>query len=168
MFLEERVYHPELLPRQGEINAWLLAFFASTALVLLHLQGVVPFWSWFFVGFLFLSAASISLGNWMDRHTALHLGQTGVAFENGLRRVQLAWNEIDQVRVLPARWGERIQVIGAKSHFEFTMPAEVKFNGQIKGRVGFLQGKEILASLLQASGLTNFQKTDEYAYYSRL
>jgi hypothetical protein len=168
MSFEEQVFQPQLLPRQGEINAWILAFIASLALALLQMQGVVPIWSWILVLFLFFSAFSISLGNWMDRRTVLRLAEAGIFFENGLRRVQLAWSDIHEVRILPARWGQRVQVLGKEAHFEFSTAAEVKFQGEIKGRVGFLQDKKILEVLLQASSLTHHQKTEKYVYYSRL
>lgn len=167
MFSEERTYRPELLPRQGERNAWILALLASLALALLHFRGVVPFFSWIFVIFLVLSAASISLGNWMDRHTSLRLSADGTAFENGLRHVKMAWADINEVRILPARWGEQIHVIGAQTHFTFNTLGELQFKGENRTKVGFAQGQEILKEILKASGLTNKQKNEQYAYYSR-
>ena len=167
MFSEERTYRPELLPRQGERNAWILAILASLALFLLNLQGVVPFFSWIFVIFLVVSALSISLGNWMDRHTSLRLSADGTAFENGLRRVKLAWTEINEISILPARWGEQIHVIGAQAHFTFNTLGELQFKGENRTKVGFAQGQEILKEILKASGLTNKQKNEQYAYYSR-
>jgi hypothetical protein len=164
---QERTYRPELLPRQGERNAWLFALLASLALGLLHQQGVVPVFSWIFVIFLLLSAMSISLGNWMDRRTALRLAADGVSFENGLRSVSLSWTQINEVRIHPTRWGEKIQVLGEQSHFSFNTLGELQFNGKNRTKVGFAQGQEILKEILRASGLTKKQKNDQYAYYSR-
>lgn len=164
---EERTYRPELLPRQGEINAWLFVLLAGLALGLLHQQGVVPVFSWIFVIFLLISALSISLGNWMDRRTVLRLASDGVAFENGLRRVRLTWPQINEVRIRPARWGEQIQVIGEQAHFSFNTLGELQFKGENRTKVGFVQGQEILKEILQASGLTKKQQNDQYAYYSR-
>jgi len=167
MLPEERTYRPELLPRQGEINAWLFALLASLALGLLHQQGVVPVFSWIFVIFLLVSALSISLGNWMDRRTILRIAADGVSFENGLRRVSLTWSQIDEVRIRPARWGEQIQVIGEQSHFSFNTLGELQFKGENRAKVGFGQGQEILKEILNASGLTRKKQNDRYAYYSR-
>lgn len=167
MLPEESTYRPELLPRQGEINAWLFALLASLALGLLHQQGVVPVFSWIFVIFLLVSALSISLGNWMDRRTVLRLASDGVAFENGLRRVHLMWPQINEVRIRPARWGEQIQVIGEQSHFSFNTLGELQFKGENRAKVGFAQGEEILKEILNASGLSKKQKNEQYAYYSR-
>jgi hypothetical protein len=164
---EERTYRPELLPRQGEINAWLFALLASLALGLLHLQGVVPVFSWIFVIFLLISALSISLGNWMDRRTVLRLDPDGVAFENGLRHVRLTWSQISEVRIRPTRWGEQIQIIGEQSHFSFNTLGELQFKGENRTKVGFAQGQEILKEILRASGLTKKQQSEQYAYYSR-
>jgi hypothetical protein len=165
---EEQTYRPELLSRQGERNAWLFSLFAGLALGLLHQQGVVLGFSWVFVIFLFASALSISLGNWMDRRTVLHLDADGVSFENGLRNVQLDWTEIKEVRIHPARWGEKIQVLGEKSHFSFNTLGELQFQGKNRTKVGFARGQQILKQILQASGLTKKQQNDQYAYYSRV
>jgi hypothetical protein len=167
MLPEERTYRPELLPRQGEINAWLFALLASLALGLLHQQGVVPVFSWIFVIFLLVSALSISLGNWMDRRTILRIAADCVSFENGLRRVSLTWPQINEVRIRPARWGEQIQVIGEQSHFSFNTLGELQFKGENRAKVGFVQGQEILKEILNASGLTRKKQNDQYAYYSR-
>jgi hypothetical protein len=164
---EERVFRPELLPRQGERNAWLFALLAGIALAILHLQGVVPVFSWILVIFLFVSALSISLGNWMDRRTILRLSPAQVSFENGLRHVTLTWDKVNEVRIVPARWGEQVQVIGEKAHFSFSTLGELQFQGQNRTKVGFAQGQAILASILKASGLTKKQQNEQYAYYSR-
>jgi uncharacterized membrane-anchored protein len=164
---QEQTYRPELLPRQGERNAWVFALLAGLALGLLHQQGVVPVFSWIFVIFLLVSALSISLGNWMDRRTSLRIAVDGVAFENGLRSVQLGWAEIKEVRIYPARWGEKIQVLGEQSHFSFNTLGELQFKGENRTKVGFAQGQEILKEILKASGLAKKQQNDQYAYYSR-
>jgi len=163
----EQAFRPELLSRQGERNAWLFALLASLALGLLQQQGVVLGFSWIFVIFLFIAALSISLGNWMDRRTVLRLAADGVSFENGLRSEQLGWTEIKEVRIHPARWGEKIQVLGEKSHFSFNTLGELQFQGKNRTRVGFAQGQKILKQILDASGLTKKQQNDQYTYYSR-
>lgn len=167
MSAQEQVFRPELLPRQGERNAWLFAAFSALALGILHFQGVVPLFSWIFVAFLLFSALSISLGNWMDRRTVLCLAADGVSFENGLRRVQLSWSEIAEIRIVPARWGEQIQVIGQQAHFSFNTLGELQFKGENRTKVGFARGQEILKEILRASGLTKKQHNEQYAYYSR-
>jgi hypothetical protein len=140
----ERTHRPELLPRQGERNAWLFALLASLALGLLHLQGVVPVFSWIFVIFLLVSALSISLGNWMDRRTVLRLADDGVAFENGLRRVSLTWSQISEVRIRPTRWGEQIQVIGEQSHFSFNTLGSCNSKARIAPKLALLRDRKSL------------------------
>lgn len=149
MSLAENIYKPELLPRQGERNAWLFAILAGIALGILHLQGIVPLFSWIFALFLVFSALSISLGNWMDRRTVLRISETGLSFENGLRNVHLAWPQINEVRIVPARWGEQIQVIGEQSHFSFNTLGELQFKGDNRTKVGFAGGQEILKRNLE-------------------
>lgn len=165
---EAQVFRPELLPRRGELNAWLLAVAAGTGLVVLNLTWtIIPTWVWIFCGFLFFSATSISLGNWMDRRTRIELRPDGIHFENGLRRVRLHWPEIQKVAVVPARWGKSVQVIGPDSHFQFKTLGEVQYRGEVRGRTGFAQGQTILDTLLEKTGLTLARKEENAYYYAR-
>lgn len=164
---EQETFIPELLPRRGEWNAWLFTLAATAGLLIIRTWAIVPVWVWFFVAFLCFSALSISLGNWMDRRTCLTLFPDGVAYENGLRQVRLAWDEIQRVRVLPARWGRTVQVIGESSHFSFNTLGEVKFRGELRGRTGFVQGDAILDIVIRSSGLLAVTRREPYTIYSR-
>lgn len=121
---------------------------------------------------LLLVAFGISLANWMDRHTSLKLESQGVAFSNGLRNVQLTWLEIQEVRVLPAQWGRKIQVFGKNSYFGFHTLGEVEANGRVLGRTGFVAGERVLAQILENAELSEIKQIDignqqEGYYYSR-
>ena len=163
-----REFKPELLPRRGEINAWLLAFTAVLGLFILNQTlEVVPGWAWIFCGFLAFSAASISFGNWMDRKTRIALETDGISFENGIRRVRLGWQDVQKVAVLPARWGKSVQVIGEKSHFDFKTLGEVQFQGQVRGQTGFSEGMTILDVVLRETGLVLIEESNNAYYYAR-
>lgn len=164
---ESETFTPELLSRQGERNAWIFALASTIGLVLIRTWAIVPSWVWLFVGFLYFSALAISLGNWMDRHTRLTLFPKGVAYENGLRRVRLGWNEIQQIRVLPDRWGRKVEVIGNTAHFSFKTLGEVQFRGETRGRTGFAQGDAILDALIRSAELLLVARQDAYTIYSR-
>jgi hypothetical protein len=164
---EQDKFFPELLPRRGEWNAWVFALSASVGLVVLSFWAIVPSWVWLFIAFLYFSALSISFGNWMDRRTRLQLFPDGVAYENGLRRARLAWDEIQNVRVSPARWGRTVQVIGKTSHFAFNTLGEVRFRGELRGRTGFAQGEAILDTIIRSAGLLVATRRERYTVYSR-
>lgn len=164
---EPETHTPELLPRRGEWNAWLFALAATGGLLIIRTWAIVPAWVWFFVAFLYFSSFSISLGNWMDRRTRLMLFPDGVAFENGLRRARLAWSEIEQVRVSPARWGRKVEVIGKTAHFAFNTLGEVQFRGEARGRIGFAQGEAILDRVIRSAGLLSVTRQETYVIYSR-
>ncbi len=164
---EQETFTPELLSRRGEWNAWIFAFAATVGLVIIRAWAIVPSWVWFFVAFLYFSAFAISLGNWMDRRTRLTLFPDGVAYENGLRRARLVWDEIQKVRVLPARWGQTVQVIGKSSYFSFNTLGEVKFRGELRGRTGFAQGDAILDIVIRSAELLVVTRYDLYTIYSR-
>jgi len=165
---ETREFRPELMPRRGEMNAWLLAVAATVGLLVLNQTlDVVPGWTWVFCGFLAFSALSISFGNWMDRQTRVRLETDGISFENGLRRVRLGWREVQNVAVVPARWGKSVQVIGEKSHFGFKTLGEVQFQGEVRGRTGFSEGQAILEVILRETGLVLVEESNNAYYYAR-
>jgi hypothetical protein len=165
--IETKSYTPELLPRQGELNAWLLAFAAFAGIYILSLRAAIPYWAWFLFGLLAFSALSISLGNWMDRRTRIVIEAAGVSYNNGLRKTNLAWNSILEVRVAPARWGTSVQVIGQQSHFSFSTLGEMEFQGKSRGRTGFVAGKEILDEILRSAGLIKSTRNGPFLTYSR-
>ncbi len=165
---ETNTYRPVLLPRRGELIAWTLTALATLGLVAFFLRDFPPLWAWIFVVLLYLAALSISLGNWMDRHTLLCLGPDAVTFHNGLRHVHLAWNEVLEVHSLPGRWGRKVHVIGEKMHFSFDTLSEVSFQGQVRGRFGFAQGDEIWGHILHSSGLTVEKLDGQFVRYSRM
>jgi hypothetical protein len=147
-------YRTELIPRRGEFIAWITALMVLGAWFVLHRAGqpvlpVVPI-----LGVLLLLAAlSISLGNWMDRHTRLRLEETGISFHNGLRHVHLQWEQIQRVNVIPSNWGKKVQVIADHAYFEFRTLGQVEAQGRTLGRVGFEQGDRILEQILEKSHL---------------
>jgi hypothetical protein len=163
---ESKIYNPELLPRRGEFTAWALTLLAAIGLYFLSLRGPLPFWAWFFVVFLAFSAASISLGNWMDRKTFIRLEADGVTFENGLRKTHLSWGVLKEVRTAPARWGTSVQVIGEQAHFSFSTLGEMQFQGQSRGRTGFVDGKFILDEIIRSAGLTKVAQNRQFCTYS--
>jgi len=162
-----RVYRPELQSRRSEYIAWSLAGASLLGLIFLNLGGMIFFWSLVFVVFLFFAALSISLGNWMDRRTQIRIDDLGIAFENGLRFVRLDWPAISSVKSFPVRWGNKVQVLSAKMHFEFSTSGEVIFQNKVEGRVGFQEGEQIMDEIVRRSGLTAVAKKGDSYYYSR-
>jgi hypothetical protein len=164
-------FRPELLSRRGEIVAWGLALVVTATWVILRLYGqAVPVFVVLLDLFFLLAALSISLGNWMDRRTVIHLDSEGMRFENGLRHVALTWQQIKQVQVYPTDWGKKVSVVGARAHFEFRTLAEVKVQDQVKGRLGFVEGDQILQGIIQAAGLVEKQGEPTQSgvnYYAR-
>ena len=164
---ENKTYIPELLSRQGEMNAWALAAAAAFGLYFLSLRETLPFWTWFLFAIFAFSAGSISLGNWMDRKTHIRLGAEGIFFQNGLRKTQLDWDAINEVRTAPARWGTSVQVIGTRNHFAFSTLGEMEFQGQVRGKTGFADGKEILDEIIRQAGLLKTIRDGQFLTYSR-
>ncbi|HEY5670190.1 MAG TPA: hypothetical protein VIS10_09355 [Anaerolineales bacterium] len=168
MITPDREYHPELIPRRGEWIAWGSTLVVSAAWIILRLSGQSVFVAVPFLAItLLLVAMGISLGNWMDRRTVIHLGDDGVKFDNGLRNVNLSWPEVHQVRVLPSRFGKKVQVFGEQVYFSFRTLGEVHLQGELKGRMGFEKGEEILRQIVLMSGLQIMEREGEEIYYIR-
>jgi hypothetical protein len=164
---ESKTYSPELLPRRGEFTAWALTIASTLGLYFLAGSDPVPLLAWFFVVFFAFSAASISLGNWMDRRTFIHIGSDGLIFENGLRKIHLVWAEVEEVRTSQAQWGISVQVIGRQVHFAFSTLGEMQFRGKVRARTGFADGKLILDEIIRAAGLTEMLQDGQFNIYSR-
>lgn len=147
-------YQPERFSRRGEFTAWTLTALAFGGwAVILWRGGQASLPYAFLSSFVLLAALAISLTNWMDRHTTLRLDADGVQFENGLRRVSLGWQEIQQVQVYPSRLGKQVRVYGRQTFFNFRTLGEVSLRGEVRGRLGFVEGERILQHILECSGL---------------
>ena len=163
-----QVFHPTTISRTGERNAWLLSglTIAIEALMIWQL-GTPPTWSTVLMIFFLLSATMISLSNWIDRKTILILQPEGVEFHNGLRNVRLDWDQINKVRVIADRWGQRVHILGATAGFNFRLLSEVEYMGKVRGQMGFTEGEAILKEILKSSGLTLSESDDQGRYYAR-
>ncbi len=162
-----REFRPEILPRRGELTAWGLSVGLTFLMLIFNSRwGAVPGFVWAFLTFLLFSASSISLGNWVDRRTVIRLEADGIHFENGLRSVSLKWPEVQNVAVIVARPGKRVQVQGEKSHFSFKLYSETSLLGQTM-RSGFAGGQEILDTVLKSSNLKLQSDSQGVYYYGR-
>ena len=173
MQAERQEYSPELVSRRSELIAWGSATLVNgTWVMLILLDQRLSFWLPILGIPLILIASGMSLGNWMDRHTILKIDLEGIFFSNGLRKVQLKWREIREVRVLPAQWGKKVQVFGERSYFGFHTLGEIRANGKVLGRTGFVSGDQVLEKILARTALIEVKKVEvggqqEAYYYSR-
>jgi hypothetical protein len=173
MQAERQEYCPELVSRRSELIAWGSAILVNGSWLLLILFGQpLSFWLPILGIPLLLIATGMSLGNWMDRRTVLILDLESIFFSNGLRHVQLKWQEIQEVRVLPAQWGKKVQVFGDQTYFGFHTFGEVRVNGNVLGRTGFVDGDRVLEQILNRTALSEVKQVEvggqqESYYYSR-
>jgi len=163
-----RTFHPEKMSRRSEGILWGLAAISVAAWIFLRTQVETGSpWNLVFVVLMVLSAASITLGNWMDRNTVLTLRPDGLDFRNGLRDIHLRWDEIQEVRVFPSRWGNLVHVIGKETGFNFRTLSEVQLKRNSNRRMGFAQGKFIIERILENSGLKEIEQPENGRYYAR-
>ena len=161
-----REFRPELMPRKGEFNAWVLALGLAVVIYFASSWTDSLGFLWLFESLMVFFALSISLGNWMDRRTVLRVSADAIAFENGLRSVRLGWPEVQNVAVVETKSGKRIQVQSEQSHFTFKSLTVMSMFGQ-SVRSGFAAGQEILEMILQASDLKLTKESKGVYYYAR-
>ncbi len=156
--------------RRGEAYAWGLtaAMLVVTAITAWRL-GTVPWFLWVLLGFFVGSALLSSFGNWVDSRTVLTLNADGLEFHNGLRHVTLTWPQVQSVRIISDRWGQRVQVQGENGqHFAFRTLMQVEIHeGKPQSLFGFQEGEALAATIVQRAGLTSQRASDEETYYAR-
>lgn len=163
-----REFRPEQIPARGERIAWGLAMLLLAGMGVFLALGIhVPITYWLLLTFFAFAALSISLGNWVDRHTSLVLTAEGVRFQNGLRRVFLSWPEIREVRIAETTLGRRVQVRSARDGFVFRTLGEVWSQGKLQGRTGFAEGEAIVDEIVRRAGLQKHGRQDDVVYYAR-
>lgn len=161
-------FQPERFSRRGEVTAWGLAALALALWGWTAWRGLpTPVVLVFVAGFCVLAGLAISLTNWVDRRTSLHLDEEGVSFGNGLRHVRLAWEEIREMRVYPSNMGDQVRVIGGNTFFSFRTLGEARLGNQLRGRMGFAEGERIASFIRQKAHLAKVQETGAGYRYSR-
>ena len=164
--VDSQEYRPELIPRRGELVAWIMTMMAFTAWLAINQLGLpVSLGLKFLAVFLGLAALAISLGNWMDRRTRLSLNSEGLSFDNGLRKAHMRWAEIERVEVLPSKWGGKVRVLAGMPHFDFRTLGEVRMHEQVKGRIGFEKGDQILREIILRAHLKQVRASEDGVYY---
>jgi hypothetical protein len=166
--LLNRELRPELLSRQGEFVAWGSTLLAIGAWAYLAYRGEHVHPIFILLGaFILLSALALTLGNWVDRRTVIYIQADRIKYSNGLRSVELRWDQINQAAVYPSRMGKKVHVQAERLHFNFRTHAEIKSRGKVKGYVGFIEGQAILEHILINSDLSTSKKTGSATYYTR-
>jgi hypothetical protein len=60
-----------------------------------------------------------------------------------------------------------VQVFGEGGFFQFRILGEVRVRGELRGRMGFEAGEEILREMIKLSGLKTVDKQGDGDYYAR-
>lgn len=161
-------YRPVSTSRRGEFGGWFLVLLSGFAYWIMARQGssLAGFMILFIALFLFV-AAGTSLSNWMERRSVLGISPGGISFANGLRRVSLAWNAVQEVHVLPGRWGKSVHVIGSDAHFHFRLGGKVVVMGKERERMGFQEGELILGAIFQNTELKAVERDRPGRFFAR-
>jgi hypothetical protein len=116
---ETRDYRPN--PRGMARSAWLAlalaagiggaAWFAYTQ------TSQFPCLSGVLFAFFFLSGIFILLGYWLERNTKISLNSEQLSYNSPIRKVQIAWEEVDELRAMETGKTWRIMVTGKNGYF---------------------------------------------------
>jgi hypothetical protein len=159
-------FQPLLASRRFEIILWGASVFGiSLAVFVPGYRANAGLCINFFLVFMVLSAVLLSLNSWNERKKLLRLDDEGVSFKNGLRQVEMKWEEISRIQVYPGNIGDKIIVQSENAMFIFHTLGEMKVKGEIKDRTGFEQGQAILETTLGRSGLAEMEKHQEDSSY---
>jgi hypothetical protein len=164
----DQTFHSECLPIRGEFVAWIMTLvigFVWICLIILKINNIILIPILFFI--LLVSALLIRINNYIDAHTIIHFYVDRLEFEDGLRKIILPWNEIERIVVYQSTWGKKIHVSGKERRFNFRTLGVVKLGGEIKGKIGFNEGKMILDTILSRSQLTFLETNNNCEYYTR-
>lgn len=164
---KNRTYRPDVLSRRNELIAWSLVALALVGSLVSSRYAQLPTWVLIGVGVLFIAAAGLSLGNWMDRRTVLQFSDEGLEFRNGLRNVKLGWRDVQAVQIKRSGMGDGVQVSGPKSRFKFTVSGGVRLRGKRQAKFGFANGDEIIKEIVRRSGLSLINHDGSGYYYAR-
>ena len=149
--------------RQGEIIAWMLFIFLALVTVFLSSRTGLNTWYLIFDLFFLLSAILVSFGNYVNRSTRMVLTEDNIKFFNGIRKIQMAWEQIDEVLEVPSRMGPKIWIIGNGKRIAFQKNSVIKWKEEIRDRIGFEESDEIMDIIMKKRPNLELRK-EEYYY----
>jgi hypothetical protein len=117
---EEETYRPALAPLKGLILAWALSLALVGSVAAMRLLGApVPWPTWLMLGFFTLAAALMTTGRWVDGRTIIEAGPRGLRYHTPLHEVKIPWQELRELRLLPAGRTWRVVVLAERGRVPF-------------------------------------------------
>lgn len=164
----EQIFKPILLPRKGEVTAWILAMVSGgTWLLLVASDRTVYYFLPIFFFFFLFSATLISFSNWNDRKMFIRITPKGVTYESGIKRIEMNWEEVNCVEVFSSSWGKKVLVFGSEDKFNFRTLGKVSLRGQEKGSMGFREGEKIQQIIVKYAELNQIGVDEKKQVYSK-
>ncbi|MBI3160435.1 MAG: hypothetical protein HYZ26_12630 [Chloroflexi bacterium] len=171
MFVLDRPLEFKPIPgsRRPEMHSWAFGLALAGLLAVIRPDGGAALFGAWALGLYFgISAALMSVGNWLERNARLTLSATGLAFRQPLHGVTVGWEAVERLEVRSSPVGRRIFVFGGGKHFSFRAISEVEIRGKIRDRYGFEDSERIMQTMLQMTNLPAKPKEFENGtYYAR-
>jgi hypothetical protein len=150
ILFSEETFRPSPPNRRGEFIAWCCAIVVGLVSGALFWQsGRISSLAIFLLVFFSLSAVLISFGNWMESQTLITLSMEQVVYRSPVRKVTLAFKDIDELWVSYTGRGWRVAIRGEGGFFTYRSAARLGGRSDQVVSIGIEQG-ERLASLMRS------------------
>jgi hypothetical protein len=158
----EVIYRPFTPNRRGERVAWACTGFLGVTVVVIIWRGAtVSIFALMLLFFFLLASLLISYGNWMDTRLAILTTSQHVYYRSPLRKVELVWDAIVEMRVVKAGRGWRVAVIGHEGYFTFRMGCELRGRSGQRLRIGIDGGERLAAHIRSKARFSTFVREGE-------
>jgi hypothetical protein len=166
--LEPGIFKPVSPNPSGLRIAWLLfGISLFVGLYLLFFDFTLPLLFWLAFTLLLLVALAISFSHWLEERTSLILEAEGIQFQSPLRKVMLAWPEIDELWCGKIQGGWRFMVSGKESAFRFQSHVVLRSGSGREVQSGFIKGQEIAGHIYKIAQLGKVERQDEIWIYRK-
>ena len=162
-------YQPVQPNPSGMRIAWIL--FGISVFVgayMLYFRFVLPLLYWISIGILLMVALAISFSHWLEQRTAIVLSESGVGFRSPLRKVDLSWDEVDELWCGAIRGGWRYVVSGGNVAFRFQSLIAIRSGTGRTVRSGYPEGRGLAQTLVHRAGLKINEEQEGIIIYRRI
>jgi hypothetical protein len=94
-------------------------------------------------------ALSIRFSRWLEVNSLIEVRPDGIRYSSPIRKIELAWSEINRLVASRAGNGWRIFVFAETGRFQFQTATSMQGLGGRQAVTGYAEGAEIVAQILR-------------------
>ena len=133
----------------------------ATDAVLFSRLGSVTLPALIFTGLFLLAASAISFSNWLERNTVISTSDGGLSFQTPMRTVEMAWDDVDSLRLTRRGAGWYVMVASVESAFTFQTPLRLKGPFGQEAKTGIESGEQLAAVITRKADLLELEMEDD-------